>query len=539
MKNLLPYGILLCCLAWPGAMHAQDAQWSKKDQQKLDKAAQYQQTNYYAQAIELYGDVWMRHKDSVKLAFQIASIYLKLHDYRQASFWYSEVLDKNSLPNPVPYDPIHLYNYAELLLRQENTADALYWYRAYQLNNPDDGRSASKMAGVQQIPTWKQQADRYEIKAVTFNSEYADFSPAFYDNGLVFVSGRAEKEGSHAEATEGAEYLDLYYATDAGVTPFSNIINTSLHEGPAVFYDHNSRCIFTRNHSESAKKSSTELTVIHLQLFETEKDTATGQWVTPRLLSIDKPEYSMGHPAINQAGTKLYLSSDKPGGYGGTDLYVTEWRDGAWSPMENLGSQINTEGDEMFPTIYGDTVLFFASNGHPGMGGLDLYRVNLQQQKVENLGYPINGANDDFGMIMAPDALHGFFSSDRLETNAAQAGDIFSFTIKTTPPPAPAVVQEDIPLPDSVLEVYYTVQILALKRQATVEKSFIQDLQGVLKHVGKDGLQRYTYGTYQNLQDAIVQLERIRAKGYTDAFVRREERYKELSVSPGAVIYEE
>ena len=532
--------LYIVCFFWLFSISPVLAQQAigKKDRLKLEKADQLVKDQLLTEAIEIYEDVLARNHDNAAIQLALASIYLKLHNSEEALRWYAGVLDRSTFQLPVAYDPVHIYQYAELLQGEDKQEDALYWYRIYQGIRPDDTRSARKMEGIRTIPNWKRDADKFKIKEVSFNSRFADFSPSFYEDGLVFVSGREESGKSNA----GAEYLDLYYCMLSGEEAVGEIqkmdarINTSLHEGPAVFYDQYQKMIFTRNDATIKRNRNEEKVVVHLQLYYTEKIAGTPEWKQPTLLPMNDPGYSVAHPAINEAGTLLYMASDMPGGYGNTDLYVCEWQNGKWGAPKNLGSDINTEGDEMFPFLLGDT-LYFASTGHPGLGGLDIYKAAMGSVDVINVGYPINSVRDDFGFILRPDAQTGYFSSDRKRSETGQHSDIYRVEMQAAPPvekEEPLVYEEPEaePLPD----IYYTIQILALKETELVGKWFMKDLQGVLIHDGKDGFHRYTYGTFSTLEGALNALEGIRAKGYSDAFIRQEERYKDLSLRPGVMV---
>jgi hypothetical protein len=235
-----------------------------------------------------------------------------------------------------------------------------------------------------------------------------------------------------------------------------------------------------------------------------------------------------------------------PGGYGDTDLYVSDYVNGKWSEPKNLGPMVNTEGSEMFPFVHADSVLYFASDGHAGFGGLDLYRYSLRGQKLENMDAPINSGRDDFGLILDLPGEKGYFSSSRHEGDGAKDDDIFYVRKKAIGKPGelpvlPAVVPEEPALAvvieyDPEPEIYYTIQILAVRNRKLVRKSFLQDLKGVLKYDGKDGLYRYTYGRFDSKEEAMAVLDEVKRRGYSDAFLRREESYKELSGKPGISI---
>jgi tetratricopeptide (TPR) repeat protein len=528
---------------------AQKALLSEKEQRKVEVADQLLIDKNYSKASTLYQELLEKNESNAYLKLRMAETWVGLHNPHEAREWYIQVFGKTGHDVPDDVLPVHMYQYAGILLTDGKTDEALYWYELYRQRNPDDTRAARKIEGIKSIVSLKQAAPAYAIGGTSLNSTYADFSPAYYGRGLVFVSGRARAEAKGSG--EDAAFLDLYYSdvlSDGSLSEakkFSDAINTDFNEGPCIFYGKDKRLIFTRNNLKGKRRVEDEDVVVQLQLFNSDMDTVTNTWKKPELLSINSDRYSIGHPAISSDGQHLYFSSNMPGNYGDTDLYVSDQVNGTWSEPKNLGAMVNTEGSEMFPFLHADSVLYFASDGHGGFGGLDIYRYSIPRQKLENIGAPINGGYDDFGLILDATGETGYFSSSRNQSGGDKNDDIF-YVKKNKPEekPAPTVasVESDVvvvidPLPEpEEKEIYYTIQILAVKNRKLVKKSFLQDLKGVLKHDGKDGFHRYTYGRFGTLEEATVVLEEVKRQGYTDAFLRREERYKELSERPGIAI---
>lgn len=257
---------------------------------------------------------------------------------------------------------------------------------------------------------------RYAIKPVDFNSAGTDFSPYEFDNGIVFVSSRSKK--GNVQAGENS-FLNLFHTTEMTDGSFtepkalneSNI--SAYHEGPVAFYQKGSKMIFTRN--AFVKKSRLrDGSVTPLELAQSQM-TVDRKWSEPVPLVFASPEYSVAHPTINEAGTTLYFSSNMPGTIGESDLFVAHFRNGAWTKPENLGAAVNTVGQELFPFLYKDSLLFFASNGHRGEGGLDIFYFGLKDpvRTIHRMEAPINSAADDFGIFVGAGGNSGFFSSNR------------------------------------------------------------------------------------------------------------------------------
>ncbi len=224
---------------------------------------------------------------------------------------------------------------------------------------------------------------------------------------------------------------DLGYG-DRPVSPterFSQTLNTKYHEGPATFTKNGSRVIFTRNNYTNGSYRTSKDGINKLKLY-----TATqinGVWSEPQELPFNSDEFSTGHPALSADDQRLYFVSDRPGGRGGTDIYVSKWTNGKWGQPVNLGPEINTKGSEMFPFVDAKGNLYVASDGHAGLGGLDLFFAQLSDdgsraKNLRNLGEPLNSAKDDFGIVTDGDRTGGYFSSNR--KNGGSDDDVYRFS---------------------------------------------------------------------------------------------------------------
>ncbi|MEJ2003363.1 MAG: hypothetical protein P8X57_00005, partial [Cyclobacteriaceae bacterium] len=256
----------------------------------------------------------------------------------------------------------------------------------------------------------------YQVEESEMNTEFAEFSPSYYKDGVLFASSRSKGNVSGRKYHWNQEnYLDLYYSGDGNISPVG--INTKFHDGPVAFYDEGKRVIFTRNEDVSKRKDQRQLA-----LFEADV-TSGGKWENIKPLSLNDAAYSVSHPALSSDGNTLYFVSNMPGGFGGTDIYRSSRNADGWSEPVNLGEDINTEGNEMFPNLYGEE-LFFASDGHPGLGGLDNFiaeQLSEGSYYVRNAGYPLNTTWDDFGLVTR-DGMSGYLSSNRNGND-----DIFTF----------------------------------------------------------------------------------------------------------------
>jgi outer membrane protein OmpA-like peptidoglycan-associated protein len=211
---------------------------------------------------------------------------------------------------------------------------------------------------------------------------------------------------------------------------FSKTLNTKYHEGPMTFTSDGKKVIFTRNNFNNGKFKTSADKINKLKIY-TAEEKGTGQWANIKEIPFNSDEYSTGHPALTKDDKLMYFVSDMPGGYGGTDIYVVQYNGGSFGTPTNLGAEINTAGNEMFPFVDERGNLYFSSDGHAGLGDLDIFYAQLIEGlrlkgKVKNMGTPINSNKDDFGLIADGERKMGYFSSNR--KRGAADDDIYKFT---------------------------------------------------------------------------------------------------------------
>ncbi|MEQ1746742.1 MAG: carboxypeptidase regulatory-like domain-containing protein [Saprospiraceae bacterium] len=271
--------------------------------------------------------------------------------------------------------------------------------------------------------------------AAEINGPGIDYSPVYHKDGIVFVSNSSE---AGPNPTADRRNFDLYTALlDANGepmvrTPFSEELNSTLNEGQATFSRDGRTVFFTRNNMRNGVQKADKDGRVRMKIYQAH--LGRYDWENVQELPFNNNSYSCMHPTLSVDGQKLYFTSDMPSGLGGFDLYVaTRMTDGSWGTPTNLGPDVNTEKNELFPYItFGDKTLFFASNGHPGLGGLDIFSVNLENpgDGIVNQNEPINSPNDDMGMILNEDYTQGFFTSDR--PGGHGKADIYSFRQETS-----------------------------------------------------------------------------------------------------------
>ena len=267
-----------------------------------------------------------------------------------------------------------------------------------------------------------------------------------YKDGMVFLSARTQNSLVDHENLRKEYLYDLYYvsydaASGWGETVlFDKVLNTPFHEGPVSFYTGEDKLLLTRSNYLNKRQTVSADGNTKLQLFTAVK---TGEiWANIQPFELNNPSYSIAHPALNSTNDTLFFVSDKPGGFGGTDLYMSVYADG-WSGPVNLGPAVNTEGNELFPS-YVSSRLFFASDGHDGLGGLDIYKAVLEggiASYVTNLGSPVNSTMDDFSYTIDPITKRGYFASNR--PGGMGSDDIFSFSQKAQVLQGIAIQEQD------------------------------------------------------------------------------------------------
>ncbi len=267
------------------------------------------------------------------------------------------------------------------------------------------------------------------IKNLKLNSRLAHFSPAYYGDKIVFSSSSSKKKSYN---WDGFPYLDLYVANIDSSTQefenpssFSKKLNTKYHEASISFSENQKTIYFTRNNHKK-KNTIQEQGVNHLMILKSE--LKGDKWSKPKVLPFNDKNYSYGHPALSPNGKKLYFVSNMPGSLGATDIFVVDvFEDGSYSSPKNLGEKINTSKREMFPYMV-DNELYFSSDGHLGLGGLDLFTSTFTEKgfsAVKNLGKPINSNKDDFSYIINKKNNTGYFASNR--AGGRGGDDIYSF----------------------------------------------------------------------------------------------------------------
>lgn len=396
----------------------------------------------YSKAIPLYKKATNDKDEKIRkeATVRLADCYRLINNMKEARSWYAQAVAYKNI------DSINYYYLGMALRTLANYEEAEKAFLSYAEKAPSDFRGKIYAQYCRDMKRWEGLSPSAEIRnALTLNSPYSDFGPMFYKDGLILSSDRDIDMMSDKNYLWTAfGYLDLYTAqpgffndfwSDMG-TPakMSNAFNQPYHDGPASFTGDFNQIFTTRSLRNSSKKDSTKLRTDLLKIFYAYLNDQKKVIYTP--FPYNSEDYSCGHPAISADGKSLIFSSNKPGGAGQSDLYISKLIEGKWSEPVNIGKNINTFGNEVFPYLANDSTLFFSSDGLPGFGGLDIYETNLvngEWIEAWNLKLPINSPYDDFSPVFDNKMTSGFFSSNR--PGGLGSDDIYAFrNYHRTPP---------------------------------------------------------------------------------------------------------
>ena len=435
------------------------------DKVDLEKATTEYKSLRFVSAIKELKKVLDIDTGNLKAQEMIAYSYKMTKNYQESLYWYEKLMRQTPLKSE------WALNYAEVLANNQQYERSEGWYRKYLELIPTDKRAeAFSKTNPSQL---NKNIGNWTVTFTNLNSQGSDYAPIYYKNGLIFTSNRQTQKISKRifqwdntpfsnlyvlpslQAVKAVnpdslmaiaqnEDNKLYRFNDDDTAPTSNdtktigqfntslerdtlgiilesglnlellkgTLNSKYHDGPASVFPDGS-IIFTRNNYFKGKTQKSKDGVIKLKMYIASGNNYSRITEFP----YNSNDYSTGHPTLNKEGNILVFASDMPGGYGGSDLYYCVRSGlGPWTRPVNLGKKINTEGNELFPHLDKD-VLYFASTGHPGLGGLDIFEVILKEMKPQgnpvNLGSPINTSKDDFALIISEDRKNGFFSSNR------------------------------------------------------------------------------------------------------------------------------
>ena len=424
MKKQFLLCLTLTSIIW-SASFAQKAKIASADK-KYDSYA-------YVDAIQTYERLAAKGYQSVEMFEKLGNAYYFNSDFEKAAQSYEKLYQLQPELAPEYY-----YRYAQSLKATGKEKEAATVLAQFESKSTGDSRVKRLKTNSNYLNEIRSNLGRYTIDNAGINSKYSDYGSAIVENQLVFASAR-DTGGviQNKHAWTGKHFTNLYAANvDSELSPSNPLrydanINSKFHEATPVFTKDGSTMYFTRNDYLDGKRGKDVNKFTLLKIYKA--TLVNKRWTNVTELPFNSNNFSSAHPALSPDEQTLYFASDRPGTIGQSDLYkVSINSDGTYGEPINLGTAINTEARETFPFVTKDNQLYFASDGHPGLGGLDIFRTNINNDGsigiIENDGGEVNSPKDDFGYYRDSETNNGFFSSNR--DGGLGSDDIYKFTFK-------------------------------------------------------------------------------------------------------------
>jgi outer membrane protein OmpA-like peptidoglycan-associated protein/tetratricopeptide (TPR) repeat protein len=425
-NNILLYLAILSLFSFNN--YAQKGKVSSADK-KYDNYA-------YIDAIKTYERVSDKGYKSAEMFQKLGNAYFFNAELDKAAKWYGELFALTSA-----VDPEYYYRYAHCLRSIGENDKANEMLKIYNEKSDNPAKGETYMKEVNYLDKIKANSGRYKIKEAGINSQYSDYGSSFYNEKLVFTSSRDTGSLGQRKHTWTDQYFTNLYVSDltgdsltAG-TPkkFSSSIKSKFHEASAVFSKDGNTMYFTRNNYLEGKKGKDGNKVTLIKIYKA--NYVKNDWTNIIELPFNSDNYSTAHPALSADEKTLYFVSDMPGSLGESDIFkVSINSDGSYGIPVNLGKTINTPGKETFPFVTDDNEIYFASDTHSGLGGLDVFVAQIKEDgtfgQVQNVGADVNSPKDDFAYLIDTKSRIGFFSSNR--ENGKGYDDIYQF-LETRP----------------------------------------------------------------------------------------------------------
>lgn len=385
---------------------------------QLAKADDFYNLISYASAAEIYTDLIGSEVDSPTMKAKLADCYYQMGETQKAEEYYREMI------HSVEATPKDVYQYAQALKENGKYSLSDQWMEKFALLQASDSRALQYARNKSYLTEILNQEAFFDVNHLSLNTKSVEFGGyPLGDDKICFVSDRRVKFAvKRVHTWNDRNYLDFFVGVKSDSNDLTNVKmsprkdNSRYHEGPLCISPDGSLVFFTRNNISKGDQRRDEKGIQNLKIY-TATINSDGIWRDVQETSLNSRDYSVGHPTISADGKTLFFTSDRPGGFGGADIYkcsISE--DGTLGEPENLGEGVNTEGQDMFPWVNQDGILFYSSDGNIGLGGLDVYAMIPNKEgeftKKINLGQPVNTPKDDFALIML-DEKNGYLSSNR------------------------------------------------------------------------------------------------------------------------------
>jgi len=371
----------------------------------------------YVKAAKNYEKAVSKKSDNVAQK-KLANTYRLMNETKKGVDAYAKVINQ---PNA---EPIDRFYYAQMLIANKKHSEAATILREYIKSNPGDKMAENMLKSCEAPEVFMKDTAKYIVTNAKIGNVTEFYGPVQYKDGLV-ISASIDGKGKDKVPQTGKSYYKLYFTKKDKSGSYSapekingNINKNKLHTASATYSKDGSVVYYTTGNTDGLSNAELLENVIGLKI---NKDTiANGSYLKGAEFPYNSKSYSVGHPALTADSKTMYFISDMPGGMGGTDVYETKWEGGKWAQPTNLGEKINSAGNEMYPFVDSLGNLYFSSNGHKSLGGLDIYKAmktGNSWSQIENLNYPINSSRDDFGFMMYADNKTGYLSSNREGTD--------------------------------------------------------------------------------------------------------------------------
>lgn len=481
--------------------------------QKAKIAAANKKYNSYAyiDAIQTYERLAEKGYQSVEMFEKLGNAYYFNSDFEKAAQSYEKLYQLQS-----ELAPEYFYRYAQSLKATGKEKEAATILAKFENKSSDDSRSKRLKNNTDYLEDIKANVGIYTIENAGINSKYSDYGSTIVDNKLIFTSARdTGGVGQRKHAWTGEHFTNLYAAGVNGELIPSNPVrydanvNSKFHEATPVFTKDGNTMYFTRNNYLDGKKGKDANKVTLLKIYKA--TLVNNRWTNVTELPFNSNNFSTAHPALSPDEQTLYFVSDRPGTIGQSDLYkVAINSNGTYGEPINLGVEINTEGRETFPFVTKDNQLYFASDGHPGLGGLDVFTTKINNDgsfgEVENDGAEVNSPKDDFGYYRDSEINKGFFSSNR--DGGLGSDDIYRFTSKDKC----KQILKGIVTDSATGETLAGVQLILLNKQYKVIAETTSDALG---YYAFDVNCRRTYHVRANKKDYTSKETKLRTPEVT------------------------
>ena len=401
-------------------------------EKELEKANEMYKNFSYVDAIKIYERIAQKGFVNQEMLQSLGNAYYYNAEYKKALPWYEQLFQEGKYK----VKPEYYYRYAQALksVGDYTQADKMM-AKFVELTNANDTRAALFEENKDYQTVIKNNSGRFQLNNASINTENSEYGTALYGDKIVFAGATDARKAKHGVSQwTGESFYDLYEAEHfdqklGNRKPFSSSVNTQFNESTPVFTKDGNTMYFTRNNYVNKKLASDIENTILLKILRATKDK-NGNWGDIVEVPFNSDQYNVAHPALSPDEKYLYFASDMPGSFGNSDIFRVEiLGDNQYGTPENLGNIINTAGRESFPYISKDNVLYYSSDGIPGLGGLDIFAVKFNDDgstsKPVNIGMPGNSADDDFCFVFNSDSKIGFLTSNR--PGGKGKDDIYSF----------------------------------------------------------------------------------------------------------------